>query len=77
MKLSVIVISFNMQREIPRTLQSLTRQYQEGCEELDYEVLVIDNGSPQPIDPNRVRGLLVPNYLPGGVSALIRSQHNP
>lgn len=49
MKLSVIVIAYNMAREIPRTLQSLTPHYQQGMEEVDYEVLVIDNGSPQPL----------------------------
>lgn len=45
MKLSVIVIAYNMGREIPRTLQSLQRDYQLGSEDLEYEVLVIDNNS--------------------------------
>ncbi len=45
MKLSVIVVAYNMAREIPRALQSLHRDYQLGSEKLDYEVLVIDNGS--------------------------------
>jgi glycosyltransferase involved in cell wall biosynthesis len=35
-----------MQREITRTMQSLTRAYQAGCADLEYEVLLIDNGSP-------------------------------
>ena len=43
MKLSVIVIAYDMHREIPRTLQSLTRNYQLDSAGLDYEVLVIDN----------------------------------
>tara|TARA_R110000823_G_scaffold47903_20_gene122045 strand:+ start:20297 stop:21223 length:927 start_codon:yes stop_codon:yes gene_type:complete len=50
MDLSVIVVVYDMAREIPRTLQSLSRSYQENCEELSYEVLVIDNGSPNPVD---------------------------
>lgn len=55
MKLSVIVIAYNMQREIPRTLQSLSRHYQLGCEELDYEVLVIENGSSKPLEPSIIQ----------------------
>lgn len=49
MKLSVIVVTFDMARELPRTLQSLKRTYQLDSDVLDYEVLVIDNGSPEPI----------------------------
>ncbi|MFK7976705.1 MAG: glycosyltransferase family 2 protein [Halioglobus sp.] len=51
MKLSVIVISYDMAREIPRTLQGLARDYQMGAKELEYEVLLVDNGSPEPLDP--------------------------
>lgn len=51
MKLSVILISYDMAREIPRTLQGLARTYQAGAQDLDYEVLLIDNGSPEPLDP--------------------------
>ena len=43
--LSVVVVFFNMRREAARTLQSLTRSYQRDVEDLDYEVLVVDNGS--------------------------------
>lgn len=49
MTLSFIVVSFNMSRELPRTLQSLTRGYQRLGDETDYEVLVIDNGSLEPL----------------------------
>ncbi|MFT4614106.1 MAG: glycosyltransferase involved in cell wall biosynthesis [Bacteroidia bacterium] len=51
MKLSVILISYDMGREIPRTLQGLARTYQTDAQHLDYEVLLVDNGSPQPLDP--------------------------
>jgi glycosyltransferase involved in cell wall biosynthesis len=54
MKLSVILIAYNMQREIPRTLQSLAPSYQEGMEEVDYEVLVLDNNSSEPLDEEMV-----------------------
>lgn len=48
-KLSVIVIAYDMAREIPRTLQSLTPDYQHEVADVDYEVLVMDNGSPAPL----------------------------
>ncbi|KAA1190067.1 glycosyltransferase family 2 protein [Pseudohalioglobus sediminis] len=54
MKLSVVVVAYDMQREIPRTLQSLTRDYQTDCADLEYEVLVMDNGSPQPMDAGAI-----------------------
>jgi Glycosyl transferase family 2 len=50
LKLSIILIAHNMQREIPRTLQSLSPGYQQGVEDLDYEVLVIENGSNEPLN---------------------------
>ncbi len=43
--LSVVVVFYNMRREAERTLQSLSRAYQEGLGDSTYEVLVIDNGS--------------------------------
>jgi len=43
-----------MARELPRTLQSLTSEYQLGCEKLDYEVLVIDNGSTEVLDKDAI-----------------------
>ena len=45
--LSVVVIFYDMRREAARTLRSLSRSYQRGIEDLRYEVIVIDNGSPQ------------------------------
>jgi cephalosporin hydroxylase len=43
--LSVVVVFYNMDREAARTLHSLSRAYQEGVDDLDYEVLAIENGS--------------------------------
>jgi glycosyltransferase involved in cell wall biosynthesis len=48
--LSVVVITYDMEREIPRTLRSLAPPYQRGIDPSDYEVVVIDNGSPRPLD---------------------------
>ncbi|MGI9603068.1 MAG: CmcI family methyltransferase [Acidimicrobiales bacterium] len=43
--LSVVVCFYNMRREAHRTLQSLSRSYQVDSHGLDYEVIVVDNGS--------------------------------
>jgi cephalosporin hydroxylase len=43
--LSVVVVVHNMRREADRTLYSLSRKYQQGVESLDYEVIVVENGS--------------------------------
>ncbi len=53
--LSVIVVFYNMAREAPRTLRSLSRSYQQGIDDLSYEVIVVDNGSSpdQRLDPGR------------------------
>jgi glycosyltransferase involved in cell wall biosynthesis len=63
MKLSVILVSYDMGREIPRTLQGLSRTYQHGAEDLDYEVILVDNGSPVPLDPVSWAGVDVPVQL--------------
>ncbi len=43
--LSVVVVFYNMKREAARTLHSLSRAYQRGIENVDYEVVVVENGS--------------------------------
>jgi hypothetical protein len=54
-RLSVIVVVHDMRREARRTLHSLSRQYQRGIEGLDYEVIVVDNGSREPLGEEFVR----------------------
>lgn len=49
MKLSIIVVGFAMARELPRTLASLARDYQQGAAGLAYEVLLVDNGGAAPL----------------------------
>lgn len=44
--LSVVVVVHDMGREAPRTLHSLSRSYQRDVDDLDYEVIVVENGSP-------------------------------
>ena len=43
--LSVVIVFYNMRREAERSLYSLSRAYQQGIDDLDYEVVVVDNGS--------------------------------
>lgn len=53
-RLSVVVVGYDMAREVPRTLASLSPEYQLGSAGIDYEVIVVDNGSPEPIQPRLV-----------------------
>ena len=54
--LSVVVVTYDMARELPRTLRSLSTPYQRGIAADDYEVIVVDNGSPEPVDPAILEG---------------------
>ena len=42
---SFVVVFYNMAREAARTLKSLSRAYQIGAGDIEYEVICIDNGS--------------------------------
>lgn len=53
--LSVVIVFYNMKREAARTLYSLSRNYQLLGEEISYEVVVLDNGSKEPLDEQWVR----------------------
>jgi len=43
--LSIVIVSYRMARELPRTLLSLARPYQRLAPGLRHEVIVIDNGT--------------------------------
>jgi len=47
-RIAVVVVCYKMNRELPRTLLSLSLPYQRDIERTDYEVVVVDNGSPEP-----------------------------
>lgn len=53
--LSVVIIAYNMAREIPRTLRSLSLAMQRGISAQDYEVILVDNGSTAPFDEAECR----------------------
>ena len=45
---SIVVVCYNMKRELPRTLYSMSPEFQIGVSKDDYEVILIDNGSKEP-----------------------------
>jgi glycosyltransferase involved in cell wall biosynthesis len=47
--ISVVVVAYDMARELPRTLRTLAPPYQQGLTASDFEVIVVDNGSPEPV----------------------------
>lgn len=42
---SIAITCWRMERELPRTLWSLSRQFQQGAEAISWEIIVVDNGS--------------------------------
>jgi hypothetical protein len=57
-RLSIVVVAHDMGRELPRTLRSLAADYQRDIAPDDYEIVVVDNGSPtpvslEPVEPRR------------------------
>ena len=62
MELSVVVVSYNMARELPRTLRTLSPSMQHGIAADDYEVIVVDNGSTFPFHEAECRHWL-PNLI--------------
>ena len=47
-EISLVVVSYEMARELPRTLLSLSPGYQRNCPTGRCEVIVVDNGSARP-----------------------------
>ncbi|WP_445492912.1 glycosyltransferase [Rhodopseudomonas sp. RCAM05734] len=54
-QVSIVVVVYNIPRESRRTLLSLCARYQRHIAAHEYEVLVVDNGSTPPVDPEMVR----------------------
>jgi cephalosporin hydroxylase/tetratricopeptide (TPR) repeat protein len=53
---SVVVVAYNIRRELPRTLHSLATPYQQSVTTNEYEVIVVDNGSSPPVSKSLVVG---------------------
>lgn len=57
LKASVVVMAYNMRREIPRTIKSLSPALQQGVKAEDYEIILVDNGSSETFDDDLCRSL--------------------
>jgi hypothetical protein len=75
-RLSVVVVAHDMQRELPRTLSALGASYQRVLEPGSYEVVVVDNGSDPPVQLERdadaptVRVVLIEDAPPSPAHAI-------
>lgn len=65
-----MVVAYGMSRELPRTLRTLDPRHQVGLQPGDVEVVVVDNGSPRPVDETIVAGF-------GGIIRLERLDPAP
>lgn len=59
--LSIIVIFYNMKREAPRTLYTLSSKYQQDVDCNQYEIFAIDNGSDEALSEEMVQSF-GPNF---------------
>lgn len=48
-RISVIIVAYNMARELPRTIKSLSSKVQRGLADGSCELIIVDNGSSQPV----------------------------
>lgn len=55
--LSIVVVHYDIPREFPRTLHSLSPAFQQGIAADEYEVIVVDNGSRKPPKLGAIRQL--------------------
>src|SRR5665213_233404 len=55
LKVSVVICCYNMNRELPRTLLSLSSTMQRGIDADDYEIIVVDNGPSHAVDETSLR----------------------
>lgn len=76
---SVVLVLYNIPREAPRTLHSLSAAYQRHVAAEDYEVIVVDNGSQPPASEQLFAGLSgnfrllrIDNASPSPVAAVNR-----
>jgi hypothetical protein len=70
--LSVVISAHGMRRELPRTVRSLSPPYQTGLDPARIEIIVVDNGSTEPVEVNWFEGvaaeLRIMRFPPGNPS---------
>jgi glycosyltransferase involved in cell wall biosynthesis len=76
---SIVVVSYDMARELPRTLHTLSPTYQRDIEPDEYDVVVVDNGSPDDTYLDALEGAFpqltihrMPDPTPSPVAAVNR-----
>lgn len=76
-RVSVVIMSYNMAREVPRTVHSFLPPYQQGLSPEDVEILVLENGSSAPVPqdiraswPSSVRYFNIEDAHPSPAKAL-------
>jgi len=57
-KISVLVIVYDMPRQAMNTLYSLSTRYQKNVRSEDYEIIIIENRSPNLLDPEEITQIL-------------------
>lgn len=70
-RLSVVVIVYDMPRQAQNTVRSLLADYQQGVSATDYEVVIVENASPNPMDAAFLR------QLPGHCRYFLREDPEP
>lgn len=72
--LSVVIASYNMNRELPRTLFTMREPYQRGIEDWQLEIIVVDNGSDKlcdiPLEYSNVKHIKIENPSKSPAQAL-------
>ena len=70
--ISVVVAAHDFRRELPRTVRSLSPPYQTGLDAAHLEIIVVDNGSSEPVKPDWFEGvsadLKIIRFPPGNPS---------
>ena len=54
-KLSFIVLAYDMQRELPKTLHSLSESFQKDVTSDEFEIILIENQSRNLLDANKLK----------------------
>ena len=75
--ISIVIVSYNMARELPRTVKSLLPPYQQEILDDEIEIIVMENGSSKPVEqtiidswPENVRYVLLKDPHPSPAKAL-------
>ena len=74
---SLVVVAYNMPRELPRTIRSLSPEIQRGVDAEAFEIIVVDNGSTPAVDADSLRAwgadvqvITVANPVPSPAAAI-------